>query len=413
MKKIFSLFAALTLSVGLWAEGSVFTYTATEKLESQFAGLGTVASQPDDKEYICNMIWSGDVAISWNPSVSMGALSWGGYDWSTVNSGDKLTVYFEKTEGAEYTNLRFGRGSWAALPTTLADSASSEDGTYSGLDEKTSMSIILSQADIDALVNEGGLAICGNGLTIKGVEVCFPKPASAYYLVGYINGADYGISGDIDNMGDYNLTAGPVVITFTEKSYVQVKNQNKSIYGTAYVDATEPGSTVLSVGATDKIGLPANVEITFTLTENADGTVTLAYTWGDTEYKYTEYENWQIKYGNTWEWSDNMEKVEDGLFKLEIYWEGTGINVKSDENPIKNDWFAPEELVLGEEVIAPLNVDVYLKVVDDETVILGVGVEPTTGIEDVKAAVKNDGKYIINGTLYIKKGDKMVNVLGL
>lgn len=122
--------------------------------------------------------------------------------------------------------------------------------------------------------------------TVTAVSGDTPTPptpgTNTYYLVGYINGVDYGISGDIDNMGDYNLTAGPVVITFTEKSYVQVKNQNKSIYGTAYVDATEPGSTVLSVGATDKIGLPANVEITFTLTENADGTVTLAYTWGDT-----------------------------------------------------------------------------------------------------------------------------------
>ncbi|MBQ0076625.1 MAG: hypothetical protein KBS69_05790 [Bacteroidales bacterium] len=132
------------------------------------------------------------------------------------------------------------------------------------------------------------------------------------------------------------------------------------------------------------------------------------------EYKYTEYENWQIKYGNAWEWSDNMEKVEDGLFKLEIYWEGTGINVKSDENPIKKDWFAPEELTIGEEVIAPVTVDVYLKVVDDETVALGVGVIPEepTALPTVKD-IKNDGKYIINGTLYIKKGDKMVNVLGL
>ncbi|MCQ2340064.1 MAG: leucine-rich repeat domain-containing protein [Paludibacteraceae bacterium] len=44
MRKLFSLFAALTLCAGLWAEGSVFTYTATEKLESQFAGLGTVVT---------------------------------------------------------------------------------------------------------------------------------------------------------------------------------------------------------------------------------------------------------------------------------------------------------------------------------------------------------------------------------
>ncbi len=130
------------------------------------------------------------------------------------------------------------------------------------------------------------------------------------------------------------------------------------------------------------------------------------------EYKYTEYENWQIKYGNTWEWSGNMEKVEDGLFKLEIYWEGTGINVKSDENPIKKDWFAPEELVLGEEVIAPVNVDVYLRVIDDETVILGVGVNPATGLENVKADVKAN-KIVKDGKLYLRDGrGEWVNVLG-
>lgn len=44
-------------------------------------------------------------------------------------------------------------------------------------------------------------------------------------------------------------------------------------------------------------------------------------------------------YGNVWEWTDNMTKVEEGLFKLEILWEGTGFNVKSDDNPIKKDWY--------------------------------------------------------------------------
>ena len=77
----------------------------------------------------CEQAWAGETAISWDPSTAMGALSWGGYDWSTAKPEMKLTVRFAKTEGAEYTNLRFGNGSWAALPTTLADPASSEDGT--------------------------------------------------------------------------------------------------------------------------------------------------------------------------------------------------------------------------------------------------------------------------------------------
>ncbi len=175
-----------------------------------------------------------------------------------------------------------------------------------------------------------------------------PEPTE-YYLIGYINGADYGCEADIDNMGDYNLTAGPVVITFTEKSYVQVKNQNKSIYGTAYVDATEPGSTVLSVGATDKIGLPANVEITFTLTENADGTVTLAYTWGDTPTPGTstyylvgyingvssgcdeDYENFHEEY-----------KFVDGSLTT-TFTETSYVFVKTGDN---EHWYLPDSYIL-------------------------------------------------------------------
>ena len=144
--------------------------------------------------------------------------------------------------------------------------------------------------------------------------------------------------------------------------------------------------------------------------EIAEGTVVVVEP--APEYKYTEYENWQIKYGNRWEWSDNMEKVEDGLFKLEVYWEGTGINVKSDANPIKKDWFALEELVLGEEVIAPVNVDVYLKVIDDETVTIGIGVQPTTALPTLFDDGVKANKFLHNGQLIIRKDGKNYNVLG-
>ena len=81
-------------------------------------------------------------------------------------------------------------------------------------------------------------------------------------------------------------------------------------------------------------------------------------------------------------WTENLVKVEEGLFILtEADWTGSGFNVGSDENPIKKNWFAPEELILGEEVIAPVTVDVYLKVIDDETVAIGVGVEPVVALK--------------------------------
>ncbi len=137
-----------------------------------FTKIEPVDPDPDEKEYLCNMIWSGEVALGgWTGSV--GDLSWGGYDWSTAKSGDKLTIYFTVDESVGYTNLRFGDGSWKGLPTTLADPATDPDGNYSGFAaDATSKSIILSQADIEVLVNQGGLVICGAGLVIKGIELC-------------------------------------------------------------------------------------------------------------------------------------------------------------------------------------------------------------------------------------------------
>lgn len=131
------------------------------------------------------------------------------------------------------------------------------------------------------------------------------------------------------------------------------------------------------------------------------------------EYKYTEYENWQLKHeGSEWQWTENLEKVGEGLFKLaDANWTGSGFNVGSDENPIKKDWFAPEDLVIGEEVIAPVIVDVYLKVIDDETVAIGVGVEPVVALKHVKA-VKASKAIMKDGQIFFQAGEKVYNVLG-
>ena len=48
----------------------------------------------------------------------------------------------------------------------------------------------------------------------------------AYYLVGYINGADYGIEADWANNGDYLFVNGTVTVELTATSYVIVKDAN-------------------------------------------------------------------------------------------------------------------------------------------------------------------------------------------
>lgn len=100
---------------------------------------------------ITTVIWTGagDVG-SWG---AMSDLSWGGYDWSTVTAGTDLTIHFVEYETADYWQMRFGNGSWAALPGSGGD-ISLEAGAKS-------YTLTLTQEMIDELVNNGGLVMTG------------------------------------------------------------------------------------------------------------------------------------------------------------------------------------------------------------------------------------------------------------
>ena len=117
-----------------------------------------------------------------------------------------------------------------------------------------------------------------------------PTPIGDYYLIGYINGADYG-SGETDweNLGDYKFVNGKVTATFSVESYVYIKTGDLSKWYMAetYVLPSTSGATgnlylTTSPSApAEKIGVPAGT-VTFTLKENADGSLTLSYTLGGT-----------------------------------------------------------------------------------------------------------------------------------
>ena len=57
-------------------------------------------------------------------------------------------------------------------------------------------------------------------------EATADEAAIAYYLVGYINGADYGIEADWANLGEYVFVDGVVTVDFNQDSYVIVKDEN-------------------------------------------------------------------------------------------------------------------------------------------------------------------------------------------
>lgn len=124
-----------------------------------------------------------------------------------------------------------------------------------------------------------------------------PEPSTTdYYLIGYINGADYGSGEDYANLGDYKFVDGQLKATFTEVSYVYVKTgDNKNWYlSETYVEPAESATATLKIGSEtikEKVGVPANVEVAFTLTVNGDGTLTLAYATATTALDNPEMAN--------------------------------------------------------------------------------------------------------------------------
>ncbi|MBQ3215551.1 MAG: starch-binding protein, partial [Oscillospiraceae bacterium] len=100
-----------------------------------------------------------------------------------------------------------------------------------------------------------------------------------YYLVGYINGANYGCEEDYANLGQYKFVNGKLTATFDSDSYVFLKTGDNANWYLTEAYAANPPATFVS-GGTEKLLVPGGVEVTFTLTENSDGSLTLNYTTG-------------------------------------------------------------------------------------------------------------------------------------
>ncbi len=113
-------------------------------------------------------------------------------------------------------------------------------------------------------------------LTLSYAKPTVEGPAE-YYLVGYLNNADY--------VGtDYTFVGGELTVTFTATSYVYIRdNSANSYYTEAYVDAitATTGTGTFLQGKTEKMGVPGNKKLTFTLVENADKTLTISFTAAD------------------------------------------------------------------------------------------------------------------------------------
>ncbi len=126
---------------------------------------------------------------------------------------------------------------------------------------------------------------------VDGVCTVCSKEKPTYYLVGFINGADYGINADSETIGDYKFVDGKLTATFTEDSYVAFKTGDNSEWfntdgykGEEYTSAVFYNAQKLGDNA-NKLFIPKGREITFTLTDNENGSFTLSYVAAECEHK--------------------------------------------------------------------------------------------------------------------------------
>ena len=160
-----------------------------------------------------------------------------------------------------------------------------------------------------------------------------------YYLIGYINGADY--SGE-----DYKFVDGKVTVKFTADSYVVVKDSAGDWY-LAEQYCTDKTVT-LTKGKSEKMFVAKDIEYTFTLVENSDGTLTLSYAAADEDDDDDDTEKttytaifhfandtvaWSPLYlyvwnddgatTGSWPGSAVTKKDDDGYYTATVSWEGS------------------------------------------------------------------------------------------
>lgn len=131
-------------------------------------------------------IWEGSAALNWS---GMTDLSWGGYDWSTVKPGTVLTAYFTLAE-ADYWQVRFGNGSWGSLPSGLE--AAPGEGNIPMTAGATYYALTLTAADIDMLVNQGGLVMTGANYTLTKLTLTSEIPQEVTLWEGEAIADDWG-----------------------------------------------------------------------------------------------------------------------------------------------------------------------------------------------------------------------------
>ena len=190
------------------------------------------------------------------------------FDNSTKN-WDKVNVYTWTDGSGEYT------GSWPGTAMTKVSG-----NTYSLEVPTSAVNIIFNNGDGAQTANlvvptDAKNLYNGSVWGIYGEEI---EPVELEYcLVGWINGADHGCNDDYENVGDYVFVNGTLTATFETDSYIFVKSTDNSRWLLSEAFCTSASCDFVE-GGTEKMFVPGNQRLTFTLVENADGSVNVTYT---------------------------------------------------------------------------------------------------------------------------------------
>ena len=248
---------------------STLTIEGTEGGEIVFDGTYYIAGESESSDFVCGLKWDPKGCPLTNGTVTYTALPAGEYKFKITNGT------WDQSWGL------------AQLPDPTAYPANNDNNVIFTLEAASDVTISFDGTTLSLTINgngEGGDQGGEEGGEEGGDDPIDTPTGAVYYLIGYINGADYGCEADAENMGDYKFVDGTLTATFEVDSYVFVKTEGNTDWFMSDGFDQESPATLINTKNTltdyNKLMVPGGVEVTFTLVENADGTLTLSYTTG-------------------------------------------------------------------------------------------------------------------------------------
>ncbi len=312
----------------------------TKTIEATGAGIGDVVFEISSVHAVGNGSgnWLGGVA--WDPAGNQ----------MTEISENVYEITFESVAAGSYQVKFAANGNWDnSWGGTFTANGEEAQAVYNGQD--IGFTVDIEPADVTLKLDLSGYNHedkSGAKFTLTVAEHV-EEPAVDYYMVGYINGANYGCEGDYANLGEYKFVDGKLLATFEQDSYVMLKTGDNNTWFMADAYCEEP-SVVLkntSTGANEKLFVPGGVELLFNLVENEDGTLTLSY--AETTPKAEYYLVGNINGADVSEAQETWKFV-DGKLKVTF----TATSYLAVKSSLSDDWYMTSGW-LGEATSAALS----------------------------------------------------------